>query len=71
LNGGGEQAMPQPTIDPQITTLYAHDLAQTARFQEETTGLQLRLVCGACRIYFFVGDPNGCLPEIQQFLLPF
>ena len=43
--------MTHPPIDSQITFLYTHDLAYTARFYEEIIGLQLKLDQGSCRIY--------------------
>ena len=43
--------MTHPPIDSQITFLYTHDLAHTARFYEEIIGLQLKLDQGTCRIY--------------------
>ena len=43
--------MRHPTIGQQITFLYTRDLAETARFYEETMGLPLKLDQGSCRIY--------------------
>jgi len=38
-------------FDAQITFCYTKDLATTARFYEETVGLELTLDQGGCRIY--------------------
>ena len=48
--------MAYPPIDSQITFLYTHDLAQTARFYEEIIGLPLKLDQGTCRIYQVTRD---------------
>ncbi len=55
--------MQHPPIDSQITFLYTHDLAQTARFYEEVLGLQLKLDQGTCRIYQI--SSNGYLGFCQ------
>lgn len=43
--------MARPSIEQQITFLYTHDLAATARFYEDVLGLMLVLDQGDCRIY--------------------
>ena len=48
-------SVPLP-IDQQITFLYTHDLAATARFYEEVMGLPLALDQGDCRIYRVSAD---------------
>jgi catechol 2,3-dioxygenase-like lactoylglutathione lyase family enzyme len=48
--------MTRPPISQQITFLYTHDLAQTARFYEEVLELPLALDQGACRIYRVSSD---------------
>lgn len=41
----------RPSIEQQITFLYALDLAETAHFYEQVMGLSLKLDQGSCRIY--------------------
>jgi catechol 2,3-dioxygenase-like lactoylglutathione lyase family enzyme len=48
--------MTHPTLDAQITFLYTHDLAATARFYEEVMALPLKLDQGSCRIYRVSSD---------------
>jgi len=48
--------MAVPTIDQQITFLYARDLARSAAFYEDILGLPLVLDQGGCRIYRVVGE---------------
>lgn len=43
--------MVRPSIDQQITFLYARDLSATARFYEHVMGLDLIVDQGDCRIY--------------------
>jgi catechol 2,3-dioxygenase-like lactoylglutathione lyase family enzyme len=43
--------MPHPPIHQQVTFLYTHDLAATARFYQVILGLQLALDQGDCCIY--------------------
>jgi len=43
--------MTHPSISQQVTFLYTHDLAATARFYEDVIGLPLALDQGDCRIY--------------------
>ncbi len=48
--------MAHPPIEAQITFLYTHDLAATARFYEDIMGLPLKLDQGSCRIYGVGGE---------------
>ena len=48
--------MSTPSIDQQITFLYTHDLAATARFYETVMGLPLAVDQGDCRIYRVSSD---------------
>jgi predicted enzyme related to lactoylglutathione lyase len=43
--------MAHPTIAQQVTWVYTHDLAGTARFYGETLGLEQVLDQGQCRIF--------------------
>jgi catechol 2,3-dioxygenase-like lactoylglutathione lyase family enzyme len=52
LSSGGHVV----TFDAQITFCYTRNLSETARFYEETLGLELVLDQGACRIFRTVGD---------------
>lgn len=60
------QAM--PPIEQQITFLYTHSLAVTARFYEEVLGLPLWRDQGACRIYRVSTD--GYIGFCQRENLP-
>jgi len=56
--------MPHPPIHQQVTFLYTHDLEATARFYQDTLGLQLALDQGDCRIYHV--SPGGYLGFCQR-----
>lgn len=53
-----------PPIEQAVTFLYTQNLAETARFYEQTLGLPLVLDQGSCRIY--AAAPNVFLGFCQQ-----
>lgn len=64
--------MDRPAIDQQVTFLYTHDLAGTARFYEEVMGLPLALDQGTCRIYRVSRDGylGFCQREVEAAQAP-
>lgn len=62
--------MSHPPIEQQITFLYTHDLATSARFYEDKLGLELWLDQGTCLIYQVSGSGYVGLCQASKTLNP-
>ncbi|GAB1541374.1 VOC family protein [Scytonema sp. NUACC21] len=62
--------MSHPPIEQQITFLYTQDLAISARFYEDTLGLELWLDQGSCRIYSVTGSGYLGLCQTSETAIP-